>query len=374
MKKVLIFAIILLFLLNTYSCGTVPDETDTTAEDSRNTEIDESPKSINYGIIGGDYIFAANSRNKPVKYNIHDGKMSYVCPDPFCKHKDKSCQFYGVRSDQFASIGNIVYYIKLDEETGKSTLYSFDADTSETKAIYSEYGYFAEIYGYEYRLLIHYVNGTYTVEESYWFWYDTKTGKTEILCEKYIPEEYVLYEISDDRIVWRPLRSNDYYSTDLNGEDWKPHDFGYKYGNYYKVETEDAFVKGYSLYVTLNGETERKLILENFEACMFYENKIVYFKSVPYDEQEASHTFEDGSLLRNIKGGNVYVMNPDGTDNHLLFHTDEHLSCMTSDHAHPQICGDYFGIIITMFDGDEQLDDRIIIANINTGEYVISHE
>ena len=47
---------------------------------------------------------------------------------------------------------------------------------------------------------------------------------------------------------------------------------------------------------------------------------------------------------------------------------------MTASKTHPQVSGDYFGIMATYFVGDTAYDDRLIIANINTGEYVISHK
>lgn len=372
MKNILVIIIAFIFVLAACSCGAVPDETDTT--ESNNTETGFKP--YKYGIVAGDYIFARNSYHKPVKYNVHDGKMSYLCPDPFCSHNDESCQFYHVDSDRFSPIGNTVYYVKRDIVTGKGTLYSFDVDTSETKTVYSTDGLLTKVYAYEYRLLIHYLSSGDFGAEGYWFWYDTKTGGTERLNEEYISEDYVLFYLEDDRLIWRSLDSSEYYSTDLKGNDFKKHDFRYRYGNLYEIEEktldDGRFV--YLVYVTLNGETERKLIIDDAGEIYYYENKIVYLKDIPYAERRVVHDSGGGFALKDWSGGNVYVINPDGTDDHLLFHTDEFISGGTDDHAHQLISGDYFGMWVTMFDGDEQLEDRIFIANINTGEFVISHE
>ena len=376
MKKVFLLFLIFTLAINIYSCNSVLNNPEETTKENLEISSQHSFRPYNHGTIAGDYIFAANSYYKPVKYSIHDGKMSYLCPDPFCSHNDESCQFADVWPEQFAAIGNTVYYIKLDDETGKSTLYSFDADTSKTKTVYSCDGNFSNIHAYEYRLLIYYINGTSPIAENYYFWYDTKTGKTERLSDSYVPSGYIIYQIVDDRIIWKPVTGQEYYSTDLSGEDYKKHDFGYRYGNYYeKVKVTGDDGRGlYSVYVTMNGENERRLFQENIGPCFYYDNKIVYFKWVPRAEQKVSHTYENGSEVKDPTGGDVYVINPDGTDDHLLFHTDELIMGITADHAHPQICGDYIGIKIMMFDGDKEISDQIIIANINTGEFVVTHD
>ena len=155
----------------------------------------------------------------------------------------------------------------------------------------------------------------------------------------------------------------------------KEHDFGYRYGNYYTTEKETGNdgKDMYSLYVTYdNGE--KKLLKKNVGPVLFYENKIVYSEVIPYEKQRVVHVDKDGSEERDDWGGNVYVMNPDGSDDHLLFHTDEYIIGMTSDMAHPHVCGDYFGIETGKFKGDEMTEDNIIIANINTGEFVVTHD
>jgi hypothetical protein len=100
----------------------------------------------------------------------------------------------------------------------------------------------------------------------------------------------------------------------------------------------------------------------------------VYFITVPRDEQRAAHVDESGYVTKDPTGGNVYAANPDGSDAHLLYHTDEFITGNTSDMNHPLICGDYFGLPTARFEGDEMFEDRLIIANINTGEFVVTHD
>ena len=374
MKKIFVFILALIFVICAYSCRKVPD--DTSAKTGINPNAGEKYKPYKYGSIEGDYIFSTDSRSVLIKYNVHDGKMSYLCPDPFCDHESGKCQFYGIRSETFTSIGNTVYYIKHDE-AGKSNLYSFDAKTAQTKSVFVyDDSSMTSVYAYEYRLLIRVAENLSRGIKGYYFWYDTKTGASEKLNESYVPLNFIIYMIRDDRIIWHLPGKQDYYSTDLHGDDYKEYDFGYRYGNYYEMEydyADDGHVL-YSLYATFAGESERKCILKDIGPCFYYENKLVYFITVPQDEQRAAHVDENGYVTKDPTGGNVYVANPDGSDAHLLYHTDEFITGNTSDMNHPLICGDYFGLPIARYEGDSMFEDRLIIANINTGEFVVTHD
>ncbi len=374
MKNLTLIVIVLLFVLS--ACSNITSTQTTVGESTEAENISTRYKSYKYGTVEGDYIFARDSQGRPVKYNVHDGKMSFVCPDPFCDHESGKCQFYGIRSEMFTSIGNIVYYLKHDE-TGKSTLYSFDTKTAETKKVFDNAdSYMTSVYAYEYGLLIRVAENLSCGIKSYYFWYDTKTGASEKLNDSYVPLDFIIYMIRDDRIIWKLPGKQDYYSTDLHGDDYKEYDFGYRYGNYYKMEYEFAEDgrRLYSLYATFAGESERTCILKDIGPCFYYENKLVYFITEPRDEQRAAHVDENGYVTKDPTGGNVYVANPDGSDAHLLYHTDEFITGNTSDMNHPLVCGDYFGLPTARFEGDEMFEDRLIIANINTGEFVVTHE
>ena len=200
MKKILCALLALTFIFCAYSCTGADVETTTGAETSGISE-QTSPDIMKYGIILGDYFFSCDYGGL-LKYNVHNGTVSALCPDPFCHHDDESCQFDGVYSSTgFASIGNTVYYIHRDYETGDSAVYSFDVDTAETKRIYSSGNPIAQIYSYEYRLLIKQHDSAGRNAKSFYIWYDTKTGKTSELYEDSFLKNYVIYSIINDRII-----------------------------------------------------------------------------------------------------------------------------------------------------------------------------
>ena len=130
----------------------------------------------------------------------------------------------------------------------------------------------------------------------------------------------------------------------------------------------------YYLYATFPSEEKITILLEGVGPCLFYGNKIVYFKSVPKDERVVVHDDDDVKQIKSQYSGDIYVMNPDGANNHILIHTDEFITGTTVNRAHPQICGDYIGIIAGNFDGDNMLNNKLIIDNINNGEFVVTHD
>ena len=381
MKRFVSTILLLSLLFLSVSCGgaeNVITDTAITAQTEQSTEF----KPYKYGVTPGDYMFGFNSRGVIVKYNVHNGQSSYLCPDPFCTHTKSTCQFSGLGSHNYTSVGNTVYYVKQDSETGKSALYAFDIGNSETKTVFTRDGMMTGVYAYEKRLLVLWLEKFDFEAERYYFWYDIKTGKTEKLSDEVnVMKPYetrFVYYIRDDRIIWtvHTPDGTSYKSTDLKGEDMREHDFGYRYGNYYKtvIEPTDDGQDAFSLYVTFAGETEPKRILQGAGPILFYENKIVYFGSIPEEDQKIIKEYKDGRVIRDEFGGNVYVMNPDGSDAHLLFHTDELLCGTTDDEHHPLVCGDYIGILTGRFKGDQIAMDDIIIANVNTGEFVVIHD
>ena len=379
MKKILIIIIALTFVISAYSCGSGGADTDTETETGTETggmQEQTSPDTMKYGIIPGDYFFSSEYGGL-LKYNVHNGTVSALCPDPFCHHDDESCQFDGVYSSTcFASIGNTVYYIHTDYETGDSAVYSFDADTAETNKVYSPGVPLSQIYSYEYRLLIRQYDSSDRGARCSYIWYDTKTGKTSALYKDEALDYYTVYSIINDRIIWKRYLEQEYYSTDLDGKDFIEYDFGYKYGNYYEMveETYEDGTPYYDLYVTLKGETERKLLIQNTFYIAYCENKIIYTKMHPRAEWKVIRYFSKEYSIYDYTCGDVYVMDPDGSNDRLLIHTDEGIKKLTPGYQfHRMISGDLIGIELYWFDKDGgEYSGRIMTVDINTGEYVLS--
>ena len=386
MKRMIIIILTVFLIFALFSCGktvsggeTSGAETDTETETGTETggmHNQTSPDIMKYGIIPGDYFFSGNGGL--VKYNVHTGSVTTVCPDPFCRHDD-SCQFSGVYGKNFTVVGNTVYYIHKDDETGGAAIFSFDVDTTETKMVYSPGLPLAEIYSYEYKLLIRQYDSSDRGAKSGYIWLDTKTGKTSKLYEDSFLKNYVIYSIINDRIIWLRYTVDgnpEYYSTDLDGKDLKEYDFGYKYGNYYESEKEfyEDGTPYYNVYVTLKGETERKLLIQNTMLFIYCENKIVYTKKHPRAEWKVIRYFSKEYSIYDFTCGDVYIMDPDGSNDHLLVHIDEGIRDLTPGYPlHRMMNGDYIGIELYKFDEEgADIYGCIMIVDINTGEYVLS--
>ena len=246
----------------------------------------------------------------------------------------------------------------------------------ETNKVYSPGVPLSQIYSYEYRLLIRQYDSSDRGARCSYIWYDTKTGKTSALYKDEALDYYTVYSIINDRIIWKRYLEQEYYSTDLDGKDFIEYDFGYKYGNYYEMveETYEDGTPYYDLYVTLKGETERKLLIQNTFYIAYCENKIIYTKMHPRAEWKVIRYFSKEYSIYDYTCGDVYVMDPDGSNDRLLIHTDEGIKKLTPGYQfHRMISGDLIGIELYWFDKDGgEYSGRIMTVDINTGEYVLS--
>ena len=374
MKKILIIIIALTFVISAYSCGSGGAvETAETEE----TSVSDGYKPYDIGVIGGDYIFGEGSGAAIMKYNVHNGEATFLCPDPFCAHDSENCQFYRVQSDRYAAVGNLIYYIRTDHTTGKIALYSFDIDAAKTKAVYSG-EYLMNVYSYGYSLFIRASDGIGCGAEDYYFWYDTKTGKTERYDAGSVPEGYTLLYIRDGRVIWRPLVQGEesvYYVTDLIGNKYFEQDLNYKCGKYYSFDYEQGETgpRYYTLYVSDTKDGEKRVVLKDVGAWTFYNDKIFFTKPLPPDEYAGIKLDAYGVPSKDREGGNVYVMNSDGTEQRLLFHTDKYISGVpgvSSNRFHPLFCGNYIGMDVYSVAENGEYVDEMIIADITTGNFV----
>lgn len=372
MKKTII-VITLIFLLGSCSNCRKPTITETT--EKRVTLEQQEFKICKYGKIWKDYIVISDGNDGTlIKYNVHNGEMSFLCPDPFCRHEE-DCQFAGVGmlSHSFDFIENTVYYANDEQSTGSNSLYAFDIDTAETKLLYESEGIIRDVWSYDKKLFIKEITGDRFKAESRCFWYDTATGKMEEYKGKNIETSCKLNWIMNDRMMWYSILTQDYFFTDLAGNEVKEYDMDYKYGNHYSVEYVERGEGSISsiLYVTLAGKTEKKVLAENVGQVTYAEDKIVYTKVVPEDERRVAIIDELGKEFKDPYNGDVYIMNPDGSDNHLLFHCDE-LIWEMGDAQNGLISRNYIGIFVNHLVEGKGNVAVLMIVNIKTGEFIVT--
>lgn len=326
------------------------------------------------GQIWGDYIFRYTEQDGLKKYDIRTGERSDAVPDTI------------KNNNSWAAIGNVIYYVTQDYDSNKSTLNAYDVATGAAETVYETRGMLNAYDAYYKRILLRHKPNVTANNDFTYFWFDTKTGKTEELDGRYIENGYMFYEFIDDRIVWRNMDESytgdelsRYYSTDLKGTDLRKYNYDYYYGNHYRfaLEEDEDGVEHCNLYVTLSGETEEKLLIADLHMQLFTKNKIIYTKTVPMEERRVAYISEsDGSKRLDQCNGDVYVMDPDGSNNHLLFHTDECISAMNDTiNCRRWYVGEEYAAIFSEYELPQRgLLERVIVFNINTGEFVVEHD
>lgn len=351
------------------SAGTDTEDTQT---ETVITDYEVEAGVCHRGQIWGDYIVRYTEQDGLQKYNIHTGERSAAAPGHLIV-------------SSWATVGNTLYFVSENNETSKSTLAAYDLVTNETKNVYETAGMLNVCDAYEDRILMLSTTGTRPNYDRCYLWFDTKTSETEELTDRYITNAYMFYEFIDGRIVWRYMDESytgdelsRYYSTDLQGNDYRKYNYDYYYGNHYRqvIEEYEDGTKHNNMYVTLAGETEEKLLIENLDFWLFTETKIIYTKTLPSDGRTVAYVSEDGRKRMDQCGGDVYIMDPDGSNDHLLFHTDECISAMNDTLNHRRwYAGEDYAAIFSEYELPERgVLERVIIFNISTGEFVVEHE
>ena len=319
---------------------------------------------IETGTIPGDYIYGSTTNSVLIKYHIPSGTATWVCQDPFCAH-DYHCPFR-VPDHWYAAIGNILYYSK--EIDGQSHLRSYDGDSMKVEEILISNGVLSRLFSYNYYLYFselevvdHSIIGTVIYR------LDTQTGTTDVIdCD----DPYAtIHAIEAGRIVWE--RGDEYFSTDLSGEDERPYTpvLQREWGKYVYTWTLDSNYRYTGLYRKDRSTNQKILIAQDFDWFYFYGDKVVYWKRTDTPRYVTS---DAGKQIKDEWGGNVYVMNSDGSDAHLLCHVEDfYYGSMP-----PIACGDWVGIISQNYYPNENtwggaafcLTDMLII-NVVSGEY-----
>ena len=324
---------------------------------------------IETGTVPGDYIFYAEN-GVLLKYHIPTGTASTVCQDPFCSHErwGSSCPF-AISERLMTSIGNMLYY-NFDTEAGQHHLRSYDADSMKVEEIYTSNGLLSRIFSYNYYLyfsehLPTKVEGDITTTV---YRLDTQSGALEIIDCGHPFAKMKLIEVG--RIVWEDDLK--YYSTDLDGGNWRVYEQNYcrEWGKYLVRWTlgKWTYDKMYCKDLTTGEEV---LLAEDVADFYVYGDKLLYVKFV---ENPKVWITVNGQDKKDLYGGDIYVVNLDGTDDKLLCHVEDFIYAGPSpDRNNEFICGDWVGFASENYydnNGNSCLTfTDMLIVNVITGEY-----
>ena len=321
------------------------------------TQTDERPLE-DFGRVEGDYLFKAGFTRTPgftplLKYNVHTGECTTVCPDIFCDHKDEKCFFYNVSA--FVSIGNTLYFERLDKTNGEYGIYAYDVSGDQGKFVYYPGARIFSIQSY--------YNYIYLIVNQKCRRLDTESGSVYDMPD--VPSGW-LDSITNERIYYRTGKNENglpvYTVTDLDGNILSTKEDNYlRFGNYYYTSTiKGAFC--YDLYRSEDG-SNTELVSEKVGMGFFVGDRILYFD--PNTEKVGHFT-------------KLYSMAADGTDKKLLVdNINISMELFPPRDQAELINGDYVGIVLgpdKSVDEDEENypDCDLLILNYKTGEYKIS--
>lgn len=372
-KRMMAFILVILCLLILNSC-----HSDKPYEPITGSILEDGE--MGTGNIAGDYLYRSikiDEQTLLLKYNIHTGSVSTVCQDPFCDHKE-GCPFW-IESGDMACIGNTLYYI-FDNE-GNFTIRSYNGDSMTLSDVMKSKLRISHLFAYNQYLFYTEIeqisDGCY---QKTFHRYDTETKEKQTILQT--EKSISIDEIKNQTITWK--NANSYYITDLdgNGETSTPSE-GNQWGYYsYRSELDVTGQITWENFKRKLYRTDKRTGVETFIAdgvgpTFFYGDKILYFTSVPSDEKKVIMNTPEGTYY-DYFGGNVYVMNLDGSDNHLLSHAENcYISGMSPDRNNELVSGDWVGIILKNYYPDKTgvltfTDTDLLIVNVVTGEYTVA--
>ena len=331
----------------------------TTSSEPNNGEMET-------GNIGGDYIYYMESLVL-LKYHIPSGTATTVCQDPFCSHGlHTECPF-AVTFSGYAAMGNLLYYTK--EIDGQWRLRSYDGDSMQIQELRVSNGVIHHLFTYNYYLYFS-ESKRGGLTDTVIYRLDTQSGALDVIDCDY--PYAAIYKIEAGRIVWE--KGDEYFSTDLSGEDEREYSEmrQREWGNYvYKWDVAPG--GGVAKLYRKNLSTgEEALIAQDVFRLYFYGDKIIYFKRL--DEPRVVTT-EAGKSIKDEWGGNVYVMNSDGSNKHRICHVEDfYYAGMSASRNNELVCGDWVGMLSQNYYVDEYGQVKfwvadMLVVNVVTGEY-----
>lgn len=367
MKRKFLFITLAVLIIFLCSCGQKqeqrPERKPLQTLPERITESELDNGEMETGTIPGDYIYAS-ANFKLIKYHIPSGTATWVCQDPFCEH-DLNCQFK-LPDSRYAVIGNALYYVT--EIDGQCRLRSYDGADMKIEEIRISNGILSRLFSYNYYLYFSESEvENHNIINTVIYRWDTQSGALDVIdCG----DSYAkINKIEAGRIVWE--KGDEYFSTDLSGEDERPYTpvLQREWGNYVYTWVLDANGEFIRLSRKDRSTNQEIVIAQDFDWFYFYGDKVVYWKRTDTPRYVTS---DAGKQIKDEWGGNVYVMNSDGSDAHLLCHVEDfYYGSMP-----PIACGDWVGIISQNYYPNENtwggaafcLTDMLLV-NVVTDEY-----
>ena len=366
MKKSLWLITLVALCILTCSCGQKEQQLELPTYE-RITESQLEYGEIETGNIGGDYIYGVSTDDILIKYHIPSGTATWVCQDPFCAHDYVNCPF-AVSPSQYAAMGNVLYYVKKTDD-GRRSLRAYDGDSMQVEEIRVSDGVISRLFTYNYYLYFSESESSDggLINTVIYRW-DTQTDAFDVIdCGHPYAK---INKIEIGRIVWE--QGEKVFSTDLNGEDERAYNQTYQreWGKYVYRWDYDYDKQEFSrLYRKDLTTGEEILIGQNMFCFYFYGDKVLYFK---YTDTPRYVTSDAGTQMKDKFGGNVYIMNSDGTNDHLLCHVDDfYFMGMSSRRNNEFVCGDWVGIMATNSyseSGGIDTTDKLFV-NVVTEEY-----
>ncbi len=377
-KALLVFLAVLTVVI--CSCEKQPDRPMKPPKE-KITESQLEVAGVETGTIPGDYIYRSiNVGNKGLllKYHIPTGTATTVCQDPFCDHDAITCPF-SIGPSQMSAIGNMLYYVVRSEDDEQMHLRSYNGEDMKIEELRASDGVIGNLFAYNYYLYFFEKLPTNVEEEFKTTVYrlDTQSGALDVIdCGHPLAK---IYTVQDNMIIWK--EGNEYLSTDLDGDcvDVYEWNFCQQWGGYrYRWEVEYGagnMTFTQTIYRKDPATKEEFVVAKDIGPNYFYGDKILYFM---FEENPRVWAVMDGLDYIDRFGGNVYVMNMDGSDNRLLCHVDDCvIGGMSSSRNNEYNCGDWVGIAVENIylrpTGTEQpetyTDTDMLIVNVVTGEY-----